>query len=1007
MANRTASTLSFCGRVSELETIKARWRMACNVEDPSPQVVVIKAERGLGKTRLALEFYKWLRENEDGWLTKSYWPDALDIMDRNLDVNPDPGKCKLSDVPIPYLWWGLRAADVGAENGVAADAIATYDRFLAPHLAALFLKSEMIHHGWSLAKAMASVGIDFVATALTIDKFVSVGKGVLKTAEILLGAANKQTLNEAIGRSFSRSDSVLDDLRREFKPGTLTCAKVPGVILIDDAQFIHEDPALPSFVERLMYRSMVERWPLLILVTHWRAELSPELAESASSFAAILKHARHGLATDLSPAYCLPGGYLGADHFTEIDLKPIPDLADALREKLPGLTPEQSTAILADMGGNPRFLEQVIAFLLEHEGLFEGFDTSRGLTAEGLAETLGETRHQEIFRIVLRRLRKAPEDVQEAICLASLQGMTFASNFVDQLADDILSHPVRQSLSKGEDPYSMLVGTKTDSGESVGQFAERLFHLVAEQHRQSLKSLGGEQSLQAALAKKVRKVVDEGDPVTTDSPEALGIVYGIAANLFERSAKSADRLVAQRAIHAMVHLELRRRSLESAAAWWERRLAMQRIEPEADSSREAAWTLIYTQHRERIEILESLALIYRGLHWPGKSARTLRRIVIDVTNLLPGDLNYRLFQMSKAGASEIFDRWKQQNPDASVGLYKWSIEKIVLVLLELSELARALPDLKIAKGDEGFGDTTFFIRVGEVSHSSGHHDSRPQHELRSYVLQEMAYAQDGVLGEGEAEKKHFWLLEREGRSAMNQGQFETAEGIFLRALKLNEALGDDLFQLSTLHNLAATCGGKGDVEGQKAYLEQASPLVNSYINEPKFAVDEVIGDGGSGGGRMVVRRTRVELQPDDIWSVNHDTGARGTRRVYVPLRLSKAFDENPDDVLGRNWLVMQTIACLFYTNGNLALAEQDFIMAKEQALTALDIRVQIGDPEGAFHDLGMLVKIARAVGDHEATCSYLRRTLDVVRTLQQTHLDRWDGVDQQIKDDMREDGCPD
>jgi hypothetical protein len=104
---------------------------------------------------------------------------------------------------------------------------------------------------------------------------------------------------------------------------------------------------------------------------------------------------------------------------------------------------------------------------------------------------------------------------------------------------------------------------------------------------------------------------------------------------------------------------------------------------------------------------------------------------------------------------------------------------------------------------------------------------------------------------------------------------------------------------------------------------------------------------------------------------------------------------------------MQTIACLFYTNGNLALAEQDFIMAKEQALTALDIRVQIGDPEGAFHDLGMLVKIARAVGDHEATCSYLRRTLDVVRTLQQTHLDRWDGVDQQIKDDMREDGCPD
>ncbi|HEY6340620.1 MAG TPA: hypothetical protein VIY49_03935 [Bryobacteraceae bacterium] len=197
MPDRTSSALAFCGRVSELETLKARWRLASNLENPNPQVVVIKAERGLGKTRLALEFYKWLRENEDGWLTKSYWPDAVDIVDRNLDVNPDPGKCDLFGVPIPYLWWGLRAADVGAENGVAADAIATYDRFLAPHLAAMWLKSEMVHYGWSLAKAMLSVGIDLATGALQIDKFVSVGKGIFHTAEIIRDAANKQTLKEA------------------------------------------------------------------------------------------------------------------------------------------------------------------------------------------------------------------------------------------------------------------------------------------------------------------------------------------------------------------------------------------------------------------------------------------------------------------------------------------------------------------------------------------------------------------------------------------------------------------------------------------------------------------------------------------------------------------------------------------------------------------------------------------------------------------------------------------
>ena len=47
------STLTFCGRDSELEILLERWHIACDVQGPSPQVVVIKAERGLGKTRLA------------------------------------------------------------------------------------------------------------------------------------------------------------------------------------------------------------------------------------------------------------------------------------------------------------------------------------------------------------------------------------------------------------------------------------------------------------------------------------------------------------------------------------------------------------------------------------------------------------------------------------------------------------------------------------------------------------------------------------------------------------------------------------------------------------------------------------------------------------------------------------------------------------------------------------------------------------------------------------------
>src|SRR6266404_2966020 len=1012
MSNRDRSTLMFCERVSELETIKARWRLARNLDKPCPQVVVIKAERGLGKTRLALEFYKWLRENEDGWMTKSYWPDAVDIVDRNLEINPDPGKCKLYDLPIPYLWWGLRAADVGAENGVAADAIATYDQFLAPHLAALFLKSEMLHNGWSLAKAMANVGIDLAASAFNIDKVLSIGKGVFRTAEILLGAANKQGLSEAMDRQFSRSDSVLKDLQREFKPGTPTCAKVPGIILLDDAQFIHDDPALPSFVERLMYHSVDEGWPLLILVTHWRTELSPEVAESTISFARILKHGRDGAATEPGPAAYLPGGYLNVDNLTEIDLKPIPDLSDALREKLPGLTPRQSTAILADLGGNPRFLEQVIAFLREHEALFESLDTSRSLTSEGLEETLKETCHQEIFRIVLRRLRKAPEDVQEAICLASLQGMRFSNDIVDELAQDLLGRSGRGPLSKGEEPYSMLVGTRIDARQSVGQFAERLFHRVAQEQRRSMKSFGGERALQTALKDKLRKVVAESRPSMTDSSEALGVVCRIAVDLLENSALSEERSAAQRAASIVGTLELMNYSLESGAAWYERLLAIKRIEPG-----DGAISLqdYHQQNAERIKVLEGLVAVYKNLDWPAKQARTLRRLFTEATNFPPGDLYYGfLGALDKQRAADVFSRWKLEFPAVPVWVYEDSVRKIVAALLGLHELARAWPTLKAAKGDqslEDLGAVPLLIRAEDVNEqvlvkgSAYSMEPREPSEHDAIALEALAYAQDAVLGEGEVAKQHFGLLERSGRQAMDRGRFDEAEDCFQRALKINQELGDDMFQLSTLNNLAGAFANRGDAERATKYLELALPLVNSYINEPTFLVDLIIEDSGPDGHPVIVGRQRVDPEEAQRGSDDERTPLHRIRRVQVPAKFSKEFDVNPDDVLSRDRTMMGVIASVFGNAGHQTLAKKDTLKAKRNFLDALRIHEEIGDPEGAFHDLERLTHIAYVNGEREEVCAHLRRCLTLAPALRQVDPRRWKDIERETRDAMGEAGC--
>src|SRR5438067_8357369 len=82
-----SAALRFCGRTEELKQLIARWRLASDVHNPSPQVVVVKAEPGFGKTRLVLEFYRRLREEVD---KESYWPDALSIINRNPEVNPEP-----------------------------------------------------------------------------------------------------------------------------------------------------------------------------------------------------------------------------------------------------------------------------------------------------------------------------------------------------------------------------------------------------------------------------------------------------------------------------------------------------------------------------------------------------------------------------------------------------------------------------------------------------------------------------------------------------------------------------------------------------------------------------------------------------------------------------------------------------------------------------------------------------------------------------------------------------
>ena len=108
------------------------------------------------------------------------------------------------------------------------------------------------------------------------------------------------------------------------------------------------------------------------------------------------------------------------------------------------------------------------------------------------------------------------------------------------------------------------------------------------------------------------------------------------------------------------------------------------------------------------------------------------------------------------------------------------------------------------------------------------------------LLATLAYAQNGVLGQGAGEKQHVWMLERLGRLAIDRREYKIAKTYLQRALKITESLPDEMFRLSTINNLIVAFGQRGDLERTLKYLEMAAPICNSYMSESTFAVDVIM-----------------------------------------------------------------------------------------------------------------------------------------------------------------------
>lgn len=520
--------LVFCGRDAELAMLAECWQRAADVDDPRPQLVVLPAEPGVGKTRLALEFLARQVAAQPG--DSAYWPADAKLADGRLRLNIPVEECRF-DRPIPFLWWGIAAQ---AEGG---DSVALHDRFLAPHLVAMSMRARMAGTGLSLAKIWGAAGADALASALQVDSVLSIGGAFLESVKLLHGEMGRGATQALTGDTLvkNRVDALLADLEQVLNPAArLGYARVPAIILIDDAQFAAADAGLLRFIERLTHAAMTQRWPVMILMTHWHAEWTLDAERGGRSVATLIHHARYGGSDEPGPISGAPGGYLNSENYREIRLAKLGDLDPALGAALPGLPVEQRRVLLGAVDGNPRFLEQVIAYLRCEPRLFDDFDPARAMTEEGLAEAL--SRSQRVHEVVLARLTAphvAPE-VREALALASVQGMRVVREVVEAAGQALLGHDLSEPLLRGQNPFSVMA---FEADSKVGQFTERLFLQAAGQLRRNIKGLHDEDVVKAALMPGLAALLRDAS-APTDSRDAAAAV---ALRLFNDISNADQR----------------------------------------------------------------------------------------------------------------------------------------------------------------------------------------------------------------------------------------------------------------------------------------------------------------------------------------------------------------------------------------------------------------------------------------------------------------------------------
>lgn len=581
--HQTVDRMLFCGthRMAQLQRLKAAFDHVLgaaqtlrqgNKTNDSVRVVMIEGERGVGKTRLAIELYRYLTTTHD---SEHYWPDSSGQIVESIELMPRAENCNYHASP-EFLWWGVGVPDTPNPGNTVFASLTD----LFPHLTAARISTKRRQSRRSVAAEIADLGLEFGLPAAEaaleftgLGTMKNLGMAAWNIGSILSGQNKTSDDPLASGRQQVTSvvDDVLSDLARLFSPSARTFAGIPLVVLIDDAQFADKDTALANFTERLISQANQQDWPVLLVFTHWSRQLSAWTDGSGqrhqpSHIARALGHARHGSQAEPGPFSDARGGSIGKSAFLSIRLGHIEDdLSAAITARFPGLDQCDVEFVARKSGGNPRRLEQIMARMERKPRWFRDYDITLGLTETG-RDAVKDLTDLSIDEVVLERFSDTPKEVRQAMILASFVGSRFVVRLVDQLSRNQLSCETRDDLEEAETNYKFLRGVVDKSRNDIGFFTERLFVDAAREYQDSglAKSeiidwpdrLTIEAGLDALLELVVLKTEDFEDMVKDDLAESLALAVG----RLERTNPN----VAAMACAKLASLEFGRGDLETA-----------------------------------------------------------------------------------------------------------------------------------------------------------------------------------------------------------------------------------------------------------------------------------------------------------------------------------------------------------------------------------------------------------------------------------------------------------